>query len=55
MALTMNQESTNEMASPKNFILYIKSKDFTRHWAQVNRSINRNHNLFDKINKFDFI
>ena len=54
MVLMMNRELTNETASPKNLILDVKSKDFTREGAQAISSISKIYNLIDRINKFDF-
>ena len=54
MASTTNRELNNEIASLKNFIPDVKSKDFTPKRTQAIKSIFKNHSLIDKINKFDF-
>ena len=54
MALKYNQESFNEIASPKNFNSVFNPKDFTRQHAQENSSINTEFNLIEKSNNFYF-
>ena len=53
-ALTTNRKSTSEIVSPKKFIPDIESQVFTFERTQATRSINKNRNFIEKINKFAF-
>ena len=54
MALTTNRKWTNEITSPRIFILDNKPKDLTGGRKQASRSNSNIYNVNDKINKFAF-
>ena len=54
MTLKANRESSNEIASPKNFDSKVNPKDFKNEQAKANISITAKFNLSDKSNIFRF-